>query len=118
MLARFRTFNLFMAIVIAMGVLFTATPPTHVQAISTTLVISQLQVAGETSQDEFIELHNVSNDAIDIIGYKLAYRSSSGIVDVNLVTWDEITVIPAGGYYLNWSNPWVQWGGHSGCYLC
>ncbi len=105
MLSRFRLFNVFMAITIAMGVVFTATPTTNVKAVSTTIVISQFQSAGETTQDEFIELHNIGNDAIDINGYKLAYRSSTGIVDINLVTWDESTVIPAGGYYLIGATP-------------
>ena len=103
--ARSRALNLFMAFMMAMGMVFTASPPKDVQAVSTTLVISQFQTVGGSSEDEFIELHNVSNSAIDIDEYRLTYMSASGIVDVALVSWTESTIIPAGGYFLIASSP-------------
>jgi predicted extracellular nuclease len=105
MLARFRVFNFFMACVMALGMVFTAAPPNDVQAVSTTLVISQFQVAGGTSADEFIELHNVSTNAIDINGFKLVYRSGTGVTDNLLVDWSGSTLIPTGGYYLIAATP-------------
>src|SRR5215212_9250822 len=69
-------------------------------AVSTTVVISQFQVAGATAADEFVELHNVSNTSIDLNGYRLVYRSAAGITDTPVVNWASSTVIPAGGYYL------------------
>ncbi|MEJ7862921.1 MAG: DNA/RNA non-specific endonuclease [Pyrinomonadaceae bacterium] len=67
---------------------------------STSLVISQFQVAGGTAADEFIELHNVSSSAIDLNGNRLVYRSAAGTADVAVVSWTTSTIIPAGGYYL------------------
>jgi endonuclease G len=68
--------------------------------VSTTVVISQFQVAGGNAADEFIELHNVSNSNVDLNGYRLVYRSASGTTDVAVVNWTASTIIPAGGYYL------------------
>lgn len=76
------------------------TPVNVNAAVSTTIVISQFQVAGGTAADEFIELHNVSNSSVDINGYRLVYRSAAGTSDVAVTDWTVSTVIPAGGYYL------------------
>lgn len=67
---------------------------------SSSVVISGFQVAGGTATDEFIELHNVSNTAIDLNGHRLVYRSAAGTGDLNFVVWTTGTVIPAGGYFL------------------
>jgi DNA/RNA endonuclease G (NUC1) len=72
--------------------------------ISTSLVISQFQ-AGRASpnfEDEFIEIHNVSQSNIDLNGYRLVYRSQNGQQDVAtpFAVWTTSTVIPPGGYYL------------------
>lgn len=75
----------------------------NTQAVSTGLVISQFQVAGDgatAADDEFVEIHNVSNANIDLNGYRVVYRSSSGTNDVQVTTWTTSTIIPAGGYYL------------------
>ncbi|KPV52261.1 hypothetical protein SE17_16540, partial [Kouleothrix aurantiaca] len=69
-------------------------------AVSTSVVISQFQVAGATAGDEFIELHNVSSGPVDLNGYRVVYRSAAGTSDVALVNWAASTVIPAGGFYL------------------
>jgi endonuclease G len=73
-------------------------------AVSSTLVISQIQVAGDGSptiaDDEFIEIHNVSGGDIDLNGYRVVYRSTAGTTDVQITTWNSTTMIPAGGYYL------------------
>ena len=65
------------------------------------LVISQFQVGSAASfNDEFIELHNTSSSSVDLNGYRVVYRSSSGTNDVAFVEWNTSTIIPAGGYYL------------------
>ena len=76
-----------------------------VQAVSTTVVISQFQVAGASAADEFIEIHNRSSSPVDLNGYNLVYRSASGTSDVLLVSWSASTVISAGGYYLVGATP-------------
>ena len=69
-------------------------------ALSTTVVISQFQIAGTTAADEFIELHNVSGNSVDLNGLTLVYRAAAGVSDVTLTSWSASTVVPAGGYYL------------------
>jgi predicted extracellular nuclease len=69
-------------------------------APSTTIVISQFQVAGGTAADEFVELHNVGSTSFDLNGHRLVYRSAAGTTDVAIVNWAATTNIPAGGYYL------------------
>jgi len=73
---------------------------TENNVVSPNIVISQFQVAGGTSNDEFIELHNTSSSGVDLNGFRLVYRSSAGTNDVNFVEWTTSTIIPAGGYYL------------------
>lgn len=68
--------------------------------VSPNIVISQFQTAGGTANDEFIELHNTSSNSVDLNGYRLVYRSSSGVNDVLFAEWTTSTIIPAGGYYL------------------
>ncbi|MDQ3179126.1 MAG: lamin tail domain-containing protein, partial [Acidobacteriota bacterium] len=73
-------------------------------SVSPHIVISQFQVTGDTpgnpSNDEFIELHNISSNGVDLNGYRLVYRSATGTNDVAFVAWSTGTMIPAGGYYL------------------
>jgi hypothetical protein len=93
-------FNRAVRALCAAFVLFTFAIPA--QAVSTTLVISQFQVAGGTAADEFVELHNVSGASISLDGYRVVYRSASGTSDVAVVNWSGPTspTIPAGGFYL------------------
>jgi endonuclease G len=75
----------------------------NAQAASSSLVISQIQVAGDgtdAANDEFIEIHNVSSSDIDLNGYRVVYRSAAGTNDVQVTSWAATTMIPAGGYYL------------------
>jgi endonuclease G len=74
--------------------------------VSNTIVISQFKVAGVTSTaDEFVELHNVGSNSIDINGYNLVYRSATGSTDLTLTNWTTSTIIPAGEYYLIAATP-------------
>ncbi len=68
--------------------------------VSPNLVISQFQVRGGTHNDEFIELHNTSSSSVDLSGYRVVYRSSSGTNDVSFAEWSTSTIVPPGGYYL------------------
>ncbi len=48
--------------------------------VSPNIVVSQFQVAGDStinpSQDEFIELHNISQGSVDLNGMRVVYRSN------------------------------------------
>ncbi len=68
--------------------------------VSPNLVISQFQTAGGSANDEFIEIHNTSTNSVDLSGYRVVYRSSSGTNDVNFANWTTTTIIAPGGYYL------------------
>jgi endonuclease G len=68
--------------------------------VSPNLVISQFQTSGATAEDEFIEIHNTSTSSVDLNGYKLVYRATSGTNDILLAQWNTSVVVPAGGYYL------------------
>ena len=68
--------------------------------VSPNFVISQFQVAGGSATDEFIELHNISSNTVDLNGYRVVYRSAAGTNDVAMVEWTTGTTVPAGGFYL------------------
>jgi DNA/RNA endonuclease G (NUC1) len=73
------------------------------EAASTTIVISQFQVAGDgvtAAADEFVELHNISASNFDLNGHRLVYRSATGTSDVAVVNWTSSVIIPPGGFYL------------------
>ncbi|MEA3272200.1 MAG: lamin tail domain-containing protein [Patescibacteria group bacterium] len=42
------------------------------------IVINEVQIAGATATDEFVELYNPTNAKIDISGWKLQYKSDTG----------------------------------------
>ena len=71
--------------------------------VSPNIVVSQFQVAGNSAnapQDEFIELHNISQSSVDLNGMRVVYRSAAGSNDVAMVEWTTSTIVPAGGFYL------------------
>lgn len=76
-------------------------PPAHAApAISTTLVISELRTRGPVgANDEFVELFNLSPDAIDISGWKIAGSNASGGTSTRL-TLAAGTILPGGCRFL------------------
>ena len=68
--------------------------------VSPNFVISQFQVAGGSANDEFIELHNVNANPVDLNGYRVVYRSAAGVNDVAFAEWTTGTIVAPGGYYL------------------
>src|SRR5215207_1022354 len=88
------------SLITILALMLMALPMQSAQAVSTSVAISQFQVAGGTAADEFVELHNVGNTSVDLNGYRLVYRSATGTTDVAVVNWTTSTLIPAGGYYL------------------
>jgi hypothetical protein len=64
------------------------------------VVISEIQVAGvDDVSDEFVELYNPSAVPVDMTGWRLTRRSSSGGSAQNLVA-NLAAVIPAHGFFL------------------
>jgi hypothetical protein len=52
------------------------------------------------ASNEFVELVNAGTAAVNVAGYKVAYRSAAGTSDTTLATIPDGTTIPAGGFYL------------------
>ena len=67
-------------------------------AISTNVVISEIQLAGADADDEFVELYNPTSNAVDLAGWRLLRKSSAG-ASQNLVS-SMSGMIPAHGYFL------------------
>lgn len=63
------------------------------------LVISEIQIAGATATDEFVELYNPTNNSINIENWVLAKKTESGSL-FNLVSALPNANIPAKSYYL------------------
>src|SRR5688572_5086112 len=73
---------------------------TSVSAISTTIVISEFRTRGPAGgNDEFVELHNVSNASIDISGWKIRGSNAAGTVG-NRVTINAGTTLGPGCFFL------------------
>lgn len=71
--------------------------PAH-SATATNIVISEIQIAGVNANDEFVELYNPTDMAIDLAGWRLTRFTSTG-TEGNLVA-SMSGVIPAHGYFL------------------
>ena len=67
------------------------------------VVISEVQIAGSNADDDFIELYNPTNSAINLAGSRLVKRTSSGATDTDIKVFGSSDSIPAHGYYL-WCN--------------
>ena len=61
------------------------------------VVISEVQTAGGTATDEFIELYNKTESAINLSSWSIQYRGSE---DAGLTKVDLTGTIPANGFYL------------------
>ncbi|MCP3164511.1 lamin tail domain-containing protein [Myxococcus qinghaiensis] len=69
--------------------------------VSDHVVISEVSGRGVTSQtDEFVELHNPTNQAVDLSGWMLQYKSATGTTYSGTFVIPAGKVIPAHGYFL------------------
>ncbi|NTX59100.1 lamin tail domain-containing protein [Myxococcus sp. CA051A] len=65
------------------------------------VVISEVSGRGATSQtDEFVELHNPTNQDVDLSGWMLQYKSAAGSTYTGTFVIPAGKVIPAHGYFL------------------
>lgn len=83
-----------------------STSPGDMQgAAANHLVISQVQITGGTgaATNDFIEIHNPTNEAINLNGYRLVKRTATGISDALIKSWTHDVAIQPGDYYL-WAN--------------
>lgn len=71
---------------------------TSVSAVVDHVVISEIQTDGATAGDEFVELYNPTENAIDLTGWRLTRKNQAG-TSANLVA-SISGIIQPGGYYL------------------
>ncbi len=72
-------------------------------ALVSHIVISEVQVAGALTGNDFIELYNPTSSDVSLEGLRLAKRSSTGTTSASIVAFASDEVVPAHGYYL-WCN--------------
>ncbi len=65
------------------------------------IIINEIQVAGENSNDEFVELFNPGDTPIDLERYKLTKKTKTGSTESTLVSTSKFSgLIGAHGYFL------------------
>lgn len=79
--------------------LFFVVPASTTLAAPQTILLSEISIAGEKSNDEFIELFNPNDTAVDISDMQLRRRTASSS-ESSLRVFAKNTSIPAHGYFL------------------
>jgi DNA/RNA endonuclease G (NUC1) len=96
-------FRLALAFAIVAFIVFQQLPLIHstiAEAASSTVVISEFRTRGPNgAADEFVELYNITNSAINIGGWKINASNASGTIGTRL-TITAGTTIPAHGHFL------------------
>lgn len=69
---------------------------------SSSLILSEVSIAGESANDEYIELYNTSDSPLDISSYQLRKRTASGS-ESSIKVFPKNSFIPARGFFL-WAN--------------
>lgn len=73
-------------------------------ATSSTVILNEVLIGSEKASDsnEFVELYNPGTEAVDLSGFRLRYRNSSG-TEYSLAEIKSGNCIPANGFFL-WAN--------------
>lgn len=75
----------------------------NVKAVAGHLVISEVQIEGESSSDDFIEIYNPTESDVDLSSLRLVKRTSTGATNDSIVAFESGDTIAAHGFYL-WCN--------------
>lgn len=76
---------------------------TKLNASTTHIVISEIQTAGTTSTDEFVELYNPTGDAVSLTNWKLTKKTAGG-TESDLVPTLTGSILPHGYVLLGHTN--------------
>lgn len=74
----------------------------NMREVSADIFITEVQIAGEATNNDFIEIYNDSISAQDISGFKLRKRTSTGS-ETSIRVFPNGSAIEANGYFL-WAN--------------
>lgn len=66
------------------------------------LVIAEVQIAGASSSNDFVKIYNPNAATVDVGGWKLRKKSSTG-GEYSMRTFPNGSTVPAGGYFI-WAN--------------
>ncbi|MCD6550447.1 lamin tail domain-containing protein [bacterium] len=69
---------------------------------SSKIIITEVQIEGDRSSDDFVEFYNPSTSSVDISGFQLKKKTSLG-KEYSIRVFPQGSVIPAEGYFL-WVN--------------
>lgn len=89
----------------ALALVLMLLPTSFVSASSPPLIISAVQTGGTNGRtsDDFIELFNTNAVAVNLNGYRLVKRTSTGTTDTLIKSWTTDTWLAPHGFYL-WAN--------------
>ncbi len=85
---------------VLLALLALLSPTSPAAAAADHVVISELETRGATAYDEFVELYNPTDNAIDLAGWRMQYKSATGTTYSDKVTMSSGAVIPAHGFFL------------------
>ncbi len=80
----------------------TITPTPTIQQSATHIVISEVQISGTSSNQDFVELYNPTLSSVSLAGWRIRKKTSGGTIST-LVAITAGKIIPSYGFFL-WSN--------------
>ena len=100
----------FLIAVVALGAISVVPSPARGPAIgrlaaavswpTSTLLISEVVTGGASAADEFAELTNAGPAAVDLVGFEMAYVTSTGGTVTRKATWAASTILEPGRHLL------------------
>ena len=88
------------AIFLLLGLIYISPDNVASAATATHIVISEIQVAGATTSDDFIEIYNPTNAPVSLNGYRIVKHTSTGATDSAIMTFGASDTIAANAYFL------------------
>ena len=86
-------------VVLATAVLAISAQVVGADSIADHVVISEIQTAGGTADDEFIELYNPTSSEVDISSWSIQYRGGAGTTYYRK-NFESGNSVPAYGFFL------------------